>query len=123
MDSEIQFLLGLVLNHKLPTPTKHAILARIGEVEKNLRSPAPSPPLSPMNMHATALTQGPPVQSPSMQKILDEMTHQQPPIPRPQSFMAQPPSQIPRDKETGRVQNITSVTSGGMVTGPSKVFR
>lgn len=36
MISELSFLLDLLLNHKLPKPTKDLIAKRIGEVEANL---------------------------------------------------------------------------------------
>jgi hypothetical protein len=64
--TELSFLLDLLLNHKLPKGTKEAITARIKEIEDRQAQPL-------------AYVQRPPrtAQSPSTQRILDEMAQEQ----------------------------------------------
>lgn len=66
--SELSFLLQLLLEHKLPRPTKVAITDRIKEIEVGRTQPAQA-------IHV----QRPPrtAQSPSTQRILDEMAAEQ----------------------------------------------
>ncbi len=40
MTSELSFLLDILLNHKLPKPTREAVTARIKEVEARLTQPS-----------------------------------------------------------------------------------
>lgn len=62
--TELSFLLDLLLNHKLPRPTKEAITERIKEIE--MRQVQASMP-------RTMAARAPTNQSPSTQRILDEM--------------------------------------------------
>ena len=114
MDSEIQFLLSLVLNHKLQPQTKKICLERIGQIEESLRSPQqPQRPVPQIQ-----------AQAPSMQRLIDQMP--QPIIPAAPNIAPGPlgvPPALERDKTTGRANKITSVTIGGSTQGPSKVFR
>jgi hypothetical protein len=105
IDSEIQFLLNLVLNHKISTEVKKICLERIGQIEQNLRTtPRPS------QFTPTTIAQ-----APSTQAILDSMA------PPPAANVMIPSSA--RDKETGLVNVVTSNSPGGSTRGPSKVFR
>lgn len=60
--TEIQWLVDIMLHHKLPEAVKEKFISRIGEVEANYSKPVVRP--IPPPMHA---------QTPSTQKILDEM--------------------------------------------------
>jgi hypothetical protein len=67
--TELSFLLDLLLNHKLPKATKEAITGRIKEIETLAHQPTitqpqwqPRPPRN--------------AQSPSTQRILDEMAQE-----------------------------------------------
>lgn len=64
--TELQFLIDLLLNHKLPPATKKLLAARIGEVEGRYQPQAPQPWVG--NARAN-----PSAQAPSTQKILDQM--------------------------------------------------
>lgn len=111
MESEIQFLLNIVLNYKIPQVLKEVCLKRIGEIEQNLRRPVVS-----VSGNLTPFPGlGSNVQAPSTQRILDQTANPAPQVVTP------PPLQ--RDKETGMLNVTTSVTSGGSTRGPSKVFR
>lgn len=67
--SELSFLLELLLNHKLPKPTKEAITTRIKEVEGRI-----SQPVQTSGFMTTSQARPPKTaQSPSTQRILDEM--------------------------------------------------
>ena len=59
--TELQFLIDLLLNHKLPAQTKKAVAARIGQVEASYGTVPPSG-----IVHT-------PKQAPSTQRILDQM--------------------------------------------------
>ncbi len=50
--TELTFLLELLLNHKLPKPTREAVTARVREVEAQLSGPKPGQqwPMPPMPM-------------------------------------------------------------------------
>lgn len=75
--SELSFLLELLLNHKLPKPTKEAITTRIKEVEGRI-----SQPVQTSGFMTTSNQARPPktAQSPSTQRILDEMAAEGVPI-------------------------------------------
>lgn len=60
--SEIQFLLDLILNCKLPKLAKEKCLARIGEVESKLAS-------SIQHIQRPVIS---PIQAPSTQRLLEE---------------------------------------------------
>ena len=62
MQTEIRFLLDLVLNYKLPAEAKKLCLERIGEVEASLA--LPQRPLIP-------LIRNPIEQAPSTQRLMD----------------------------------------------------
>jgi hypothetical protein len=64
MQTEIRFLLDLVLEHKLPAEAKRLCLERIGEVEASLAS---RPSQSIMPIHRPA----PQEQAPSTQRLLE----------------------------------------------------
>jgi hypothetical protein len=81
--TELSFLLDLLLNHKLPKATKEAITGRIKEIETLAHQPTiaqpqwqPRPPRN--------------AQSPSTQRILDEMAQQGVPIEQAQVLQQQP---------------------------------
>lgn len=61
--TEIQFLINLLLEHKLPESVKQKFIARIGEVESQMSKPV---------MNARLIT--PMAQAPSTQRILDDMS-------------------------------------------------
>jgi len=63
--TELQYLIELLLNHKLQKNTKDSIQARIKEVEEALRT---QPPIKPTPVHRPPTAS---VQSPSTQAILD----------------------------------------------------
>ncbi len=69
--TEIQFLISLMLEHKLPEPVKQKLIARIGEVEALLSRPG----------HMSAVTPRTIIQAPSTQAILDQDTVHTPPPP------------------------------------------
>lgn len=119
MESEIQFLLGLILNHKLSADVKKLCLERIGKIEESLRvSPNHSPRA--VSLPVVGTIGNGVIQAPSMQRILDQQTAPLPPVAQPIAV------HIPaaaRDKETGMVNVVTSTTPGGSTRGPSKVFR
>jgi hypothetical protein len=74
--TELQFLIDLLLNHKVPSATKKLIADRIGEVETKLMQPSVYiPPGRPINNFHP-----PTAQSPSTQRILDEMALEMPPV-------------------------------------------
>ena len=70
--TELQFLIDLLLNHKLSAKTKQAVADRIGEVESKYAFQTPR-------------SLQPAVQAPSMQKVLDEMEALNPPQPTTQA--------------------------------------
>lgn len=117
-ESEIQFLLNLVLNMKLSGDAKKLCLERIGKIEESLRQP-PRPFLQPYSDPGTQRSQNnPAAQAPSTQRLLDQAQLSPPPLAA--------PIHIPvaaRDKETGMVNVVTSTTAGGSTRGPSKIFR
>lgn len=99
IDSEIQFLLGLVLNHKLTGEVKKICLERIGKIEESLRAaPAHQRPQ-------------PVVQAPSMQRLLED-----PPMP-----VASPIQNLMLPQ--GAKEIVTFQSPTGTTRGPSKVFR
>lgn len=108
MQSEIQWLVEMMMSHKLPVPVKDRFIARIGEVEKNLtsapRTVSNNPPQG-MFSYTTTTT---PVQAPSTQRLLDEH-----PLVVPMRAPT-PPAAI--DKETGRA----IVSTGNGTKGPRK---
>ena len=63
--TEIQWLCDMLLNFKMPKEAKERFIARIGEVEANISKPQAIRP-----MVNRPIVTGP-VQSPSMQKILE----------------------------------------------------
>lgn len=97
MKTELQFLLDLLLNHKLPKGTKKLLTDRIGEVENQI---IPQP---------TVLRAAPTVSS--------RMPPPEPIIP-PQAFVpnAMPLPKAEVDKETGRAM----VPTGNGTRGPRK---
>lgn len=115
IESEIQFLLGLVLNHKLTAGCKKICLERIGHIEERLRSPQA------VTVQTLPLLQRGNQQSPSTQALLDKHPDLLAPAPVHAAPVHIPPAA--RDKETGMVNVVTSTTSGGSTRGPSKVFR
>ena len=70
MTTELGFLLDLLLNHKLPKPTKDAVAGRIREVETQLSVPSarfgPIPDRLPNVQSSTTVS----LQAPSMQAIM-----------------------------------------------------
>lgn len=99
--TEIQWLVDIILHHKLPVPLMEKFVARIGEVEANLSISKPQPrPLQPPAQQA---------QVPSMQKILDEMSSETP------NLQAQLPPRIIIPTEV-----VTSKGNGGYTKGPRK---
>jgi len=67
--TEIKWLIEMLMNNKLSPSVKDKFIARIGEVEESLsrfQQPYPKP-----------LPQSPHQQSPSTQRILDEMAQEQ----------------------------------------------
>ena len=75
MQSELQFLIDLLLNHKLGPSTKKIVADRIGEVEQSLRDR----PLH--NMQPSMQHRAPTGQAASTQRILDSIASEAPPIP------------------------------------------
>jgi len=117
VESEIQFLLSLVLNHKLSSEVKKLCLERIGKIEESLRASPVTSPRS-VSLPVVGTIGNGVIQAPSMQRILEQAQ-----VPPP---VAAAPVHIPptaRDKETGMVNVVTSTTPGGSTRGPSKVFR
>lgn len=75
--TELSFLLELLLTHKLAKGTKEAITNRIKEIEQSFRPVVLEPGqrlVQPQRPPRTA-------QSPSTQRILDEMAQEQAPVP------------------------------------------
>ena len=72
--SELSFLLELLLTHKLAKGTKEAITNRIKEVETKYVQSVPGIPVYQPRPPKTA-------QSPSTQRILDEMAQETQPVP------------------------------------------
>lgn len=113
--TEIQFLIDIMLNHKLPKPVQEKFIARIGDVEKLLSQMAPPRP-QPV-MHNPYFTPNPynPVtsQAPSTQRILDGISQEVP-----YNAPAAKPIPVPAviDKETGRA----IVSTGNGTKGPRK---
>jgi len=105
--TEIQFLISIILEHKLPEAVKVKLIARIGEVEALLQKPG----------HQSAVTPkpNPPVlfQVASTQKILNEMAME---VPAPVIVQRAPTPPAPIDKETGR----PIVSTGKGTFGPRK---
>ncbi len=66
--TELSFLLELLLEHKLGKPTKDAIKERIKKIEA---FPSWTPPINQTSMRPTKTAQ-----SPSTQRILDEMANE-----------------------------------------------
>src|ERR1700676_3462160 len=74
--TELQFLIDLLLNHKLSPGTKKLVAERIGTVEASFNKPtAPQHFMTPFPSRPSPLAQ-----SPSTQRILDEMAMEQPVI-------------------------------------------
>ena len=65
--TELQFLIDLLLNHKLTASTKKLISERIKVVESELTTKSQHRPMAPSS-----------AQAPSTQRILDEMTQPEP---------------------------------------------
>jgi hypothetical protein len=101
--TEIQWLCDILLNHKLAGPVKDRFIARIGEVEAKLNMPTNHASVKPSFNGSFSQ----PVQSPSTQKILDEI-EMGPPQPA-----AQPRMIIPQEV-------ITSKGNGTNTRGPRK---
>lgn len=101
MRTEIQFLIDVILNHKLPSQVKDVLIARIGEVEASLQSRPIARPLLPVSA---------PLQAPSTQRILDEMALEGGSVitPPPQTRMVVP------------TEIITSKGNGTSTRGPRK---
>jgi len=97
MKTELQFLLDLLLNHKLPKGTKKLITDRIGEVENNI---IPQPAL-----RAPVVSSRMPPPDPLHTQFAPQV------IP---SAMPLPKAEI--DKETGRAM----VPTGNGTRGPRK---
>lgn len=76
--TELQFLLHLYMEHKLPKATKELIKERIGTVENNIAvaapvpKPQPSAPITPLGIAAPA--PGPPPR-PGTQALTGEVPH------------------------------------------------
>lgn len=106
--TEIQWLVEIMLNHKLPAPVKDRFIARIGEVESNLSKQS-------IPVRAPIIHPGMPIQAASTQRILDEMKeiNVQIPINRP---LVSAPKPDAIDKETGRAM----VATGKGTFGPRK---
>lgn len=98
--TEIQFLISLMLEHKLPEPVKQKFITRIGEVEALLQKPTYQPSPAPRTIVSGT-------QAPSTQRILDEM-------PTAQRAISKVPETI--DKETG----MPIVQTGKGTAGPRK---
>jgi hypothetical protein len=88
--TEIQFLIELMLNHKLPAPIKDKLIARIGEVEQALTSSPyvanlgnkPNGSVVHVPLVGTISSNGiTPTQAPSTQKILDQQAMETPAAP------------------------------------------
>lgn len=109
--TEIQWLVDLMLNHKLPGPVKDRFIARIGEVEAQLTPRSSNGRTSSFGLEngGSIPSRGTNVQSPSTQKILDEIEMQ-----TPVRAAVNIPSKI--DKETGRPM----VDTGKGTSGPRK---
>ena len=123
--TEIQWLVDLMLNHKLPEPVKQKFIARIGEVEASLARTQPTQAM--LNQALQPIIRPSPMaQSPSTQKILDGMAQensiQSTPMPLNLGTVntplirapTPPPAKI--DKETGR----PTVATGKGSFGPRK---
>lgn len=112
--TELQWLIKMLTQQKLSSSLKDLFIQRIGEVEAKLNQPIVSVP------RGTNITMPHPIvgpsaiaQSPSTQRILEEMENQNPILannPR----ITIPPSKI--DKETGRAM----VQTGKGTSGPRK---
>lgn len=72
--TEIQWLVDVMLNHKLPEPVKQKFIARIGEVEATLIPRSSNGRTSSFGLEngGSNPSRGT-IQAPSTQKILDEM--------------------------------------------------
>lgn len=111
METELSFLLTILLEHKIPKATKDALKERI----KKIQEVAPitlgfSPPRQAAPMPSSIQ------QAASTQRLLAEHGIEAPTTPMPpvQQVIRLPPSEI--DKETGRA----SVATGNGTRGPRK---
>lgn len=108
--TEIAWLVKFMMAHKLPNLAKDEIIARIGEVESTMqvnKSVTPTISRTPITQNPGAI-----IQSPSTQRILDEMALEAPVIPAARPIPV--PAQM--DKETGRAM----VQTGKGTFGPRK---
>lgn len=64
--SEIQWLVDILMQYKLPDPVKQKFISRIGEVEAALHKGPVPPPIRPLV----------PMQVPSTQRLLEDMAQQ-----------------------------------------------
>lgn len=95
--TELQFLIDLLLNHKLSEPTKKLVAQRIGEVEEQLRGPKPITQL-PHRVNPTT------IQSASTQAIIDREAA--PPIPMSAMIAPQARGMVPPDIMVSTGSNI-----------------
>lgn len=122
MKTEIQFLIDILLEHKLPELVKSKFIARIGEVESRLTSFPDTIPRSsngrtsgfgPENVGSIP-ARGTNQQSPSMQKILDEMAANGETL---QSIQAAP---VVQQRIIAPPEVVSSKGNGTMTRGPRK---
>lgn len=101
--TEIQFLISLMLEHKLPEAVKQKLIARIGEVEALLQRPGYMSAVTP-----ALIKTSPYAQAPSMQKILD------------QEPLVSPVAPYVPPRQVTPTEVVTSKGNGGFTKGPRK---
>lgn len=111
METELSFLLTLLLEHKLPKATKDALKARIKEIQANPTAMPVNARIMPPMAAAQAIAQ-----APSTMAALERQPGEAPvhPAMAPAAAIRLPPATI--DKETGRPMTAT----GNGTKGPRK---
>jgi hypothetical protein len=75
MTTELQWLIKMLTQHKLPSGLKDLFIERIGEVEASLSKPSIRMQQVNPGVHYA------PIQAPSMQRAIDEMNNDAPVMP------------------------------------------
>jgi hypothetical protein len=109
--TELSFLIDLLLNHKLPKPTREAVTARLRDVEAGYAAAPPAP--ARLVAHAAFANQ-----APSMQAIMARNPDLVPPDPQPVAVIAQTPAAV--QAMNSRNQAIAQAISGKTVEGQTR---
>jgi len=112
--TELTFLVELLLNHKLPKPTKDLVAQRIKEVEESFAA-RPALPIQPKQAIPAHLANQAPSTLAALARHPDLMAQMAPPDPQPVAVIAQTPAAVAA--MASREQAIASAMSGKPMKG------